>query len=328
MTTQVACPVCGTLMREIVWGYGTIADVADAGDVVIGGCVIDVDGVGRVAALQCPECGTRADEHGVALERPRPPDTVEHPFAVAFSSPPGPNEEVTMTDQQRSEQQHRTGGEHGTDERRPTGEHSATGGHGATGGPGEHVTHGEHGADASPYVDVDFGGIASGGDWRDHVEPYASREDELPQPSPSAPDRIDPYASREDALPERSAPARDHVDPYASREDRLPPASPSAPDRVDPYASREDPVPEAGGPGWRDRVEPFAPDAERADASGDVQSDARAVGGPGEAVPGETVPDEAVPGEAASDDAVPGEAASADAVPGEAVPDEAEPREP
>ena len=59
MTTQVACPVCGTLMREIVWGYGTIADVADAGDVVIGGCVIDVDGVGSVAALQCPECGTR-----------------------------------------------------------------------------------------------------------------------------------------------------------------------------------------------------------------------------------------------------------------------------
>ena len=75
-------------------------------------------------------------------------------------------------------------------------------------------------------------------------------------------------------------------------------------------------------------VEPFAPDAERADASGDVQSDARAVGGPGEAVPGETVPDEAVPGEAASDVAVPGEAASADVVPGEAVPDEAEPREP
>jgi predicted RNA-binding Zn-ribbon protein involved in translation (DUF1610 family) len=227
MATQVACPQCGTPMREIVWGYGTIADVADAGDVVIGGCVIDVDAAGRAAALQCPECGTRADARGVALERPQPAPTTEHPFAVAFSSPPGSNEEVTMSEQAPK-----------GDEQRPPG--------------------GGHAADASPYVDEDFGGVASGGDWRDHVEPYASREDALPTASAPTPERVEPYASREDALPERSAPSAERVEPYASREDALPPSSAPAPDHVDPYASREDALPEPGDPAWRDRIAPFA----------------------------------------------------------------------
>lgn len=226
MTTQLACPTCGSAMREIVWGYGTIADVADAGDVVIGGCVIDVDAAGRAAVLQCPVCGTRADEHGVALVKPPPPATTEHPFAVAFSSVKPARQEVTMT------------------------EHES-----AAGNPGA-----ADGADGSPFVDEDFGGIASGGDWREHVAPYASREDELPQASASAPARVDPYASREDQLPERHAAAPDHVDPYASREDALPPKSSSAPDHVDPYASREDLLPEQGG-AWRDRIDPFAADS-------------------------------------------------------------------
>lgn len=221
MATQQACPTCGTLMREIVWGYGTIADVADAGDVVIGGCVIDVDDIGRVAALQCPACGTRADEHGVALEKPEPA-TTEHPFAVAFSNPP-PVREVTMTEH--------SGAQDRADRAR--------------------------GADSSPFVDEDFGGIASGGDWRDHVEPYASREDPLPQASPPSPEQVEPYASREDRLPERPAAARERVEPYASREDALPEPGAASPEHVDPYASREDPVPERGD-GWRDRIDPFA----------------------------------------------------------------------
>ncbi|GEK80049.1 hypothetical protein ABA31_14000 [Agrococcus baldri] len=235
-------------MREIVWGYGTIADVADAGDVVIGGCVVDVDTVGRVAALQCPACGTRADETGVALEPPDPPATTEHPFAVAFSNPLPSRGVVTMTDETR---------------------------------PGDER---ERAADASPYVDEDFGGIASGGDWRDHVEPYASREDRLPQPSAPHPERVEPYASREDELPQRAAAASDRVEPYASREDELPPASAASPEHVDPYASREDQVPERGGD-WRDRIDPY-------DASP----------GPAEpAPPGEPVPGEPVPGESVRD---------------------------
>lgn len=255
MTTQVACPACGTPMREIVWGYGTIADVADAGDVVIGGCVIDVDASGRVAALQCPVCGTRADSHGVALVQPAPPATTEHPFAVAFSNPQPVRQEVTMT-------------EHAN-----TGDGPGAAEHGAAGG-----------SDASRYVDEDFGGIASGGDWKDHVEPYASREDALPQRSSPAPDHVEPYASREDQLPERSEPSADRVEPYASREDAVPPASAESPDRVDPYASREDSLPEGGG-AWRDRIDPFAAGA----APESV---------PGEAVPDGSGADEPVPGEA------------------------------
>ncbi|MCH1881703.1 hypothetical protein [Agrococcus sp. ARC_14] len=224
MANEVACPTCGTPMREIVWGYGTIADVADAGDVVIGGCVIDVDTLGRVAALQCPACGTRADAQGVALERPDVPATTEHPFAVSFSNPLPSEGVVTMTD----EAQPLSG--QGTD-----------------------------GADASPFVEEDFGGIASGGDWRDHVEPYASREDQLPEPSAPSREHVEPYASREDPVPERSAPSPERVEPYASREDPLPGASASAPDRVDPYASREDPLPQGDG-GWRDRIDAFAAD--------------------------------------------------------------------
>ncbi|SDS05696.1 hypothetical protein [Agrococcus carbonis] len=225
MATQVACPQCGTLMREIVWGYGTIADVADAGDVVIGGCVIDVDAGGRAAALQCPACGTRTDAHGIALERPQPAPTTEHPFAVAFSSPPGTDEEVTMSEQASQ---------------------------------GEEQPPGGHEADASPYVDDDFGGVASGGDWRDHVEPYASRDDALPTASAPAPERVEPYASRDDALPARAASSPERVPPYASREDALPPSSAPAPDHVDPYASREDALPDAADRAWRDRIAPFA----------------------------------------------------------------------
>lgn len=258
-------------MREIVWGYGTIADVADAGDVVIGGCVIDVDDGGRVAALQCPACGTRADEHGVALEKSTP-ETTEHPFGVAFSNAQHPRQEATMREQR-----------------------SADGNVGPAAG-----------ADAASYADDDFGGIASGGDWREHVEPYASREDEVPQSAAPSPEWVEPYASREDEVPERSAAAQDRVEPYASRKDPVPDRGASAADRVEPYASREDAVPERGGQ-WRERIDPFAAD-------------------PGsQAVPGEAPPDEAPPTDeaaarAASGAAVPGEAVPGAAVPGAAVP--------
>ncbi|WP_413317739.1 hypothetical protein AA0Z99_12205 [Agrococcus sp. 1P02AA] len=211
MATQLECPTCGSTMREIVWGYGTIADVTDAGDVVIGGCVIDVDPDGRVAALQCPACGTRADADGVALERPEPTAT-EHPFAVAFSNPQPTGQEagVRVPD----------GGDH---------ERSA---HGRSDG-GAAV---RAAMDASPFVDDDFGGIASGGDWRDHVEPYASREDPLPEHGVPTAERVEPYASREDAVPTGSASIPERVGPYASREDRLPERSEGWRDRIDPYA--------------------------------------------------------------------------------------------
>lgn len=252
MTTQMACPTCGTLMQEIVWGYGTIADVADAGDVAIGGCVIDVDDVGRVAALQCPACGTRADEHGIALERPTPA-TTEHPFGVAFSSSQHPRQEVTMREQWNAD--------------------------GDVGGA--------EGADASPFVDEDFGGIASGGDWRDHVEPYASREDPVPQSSAPSPERVEPYASRDDQIPERSASVPDRVEPYASREDQLPERGASTRGSVDPYASREDLMPEDDGE-WRDHIDPFAAE-------------------PGsQGVPGEPMLGEALAAEAEAAEAVPG----------------------
>jgi predicted RNA-binding Zn-ribbon protein involved in translation (DUF1610 family) len=253
MAKQLACPTCGTALREIVWGYGTLADVTEAGDVVIGGCVVDVDSDGRVAALQCPACGTRTDKTGVALERPEPPATTEHPFAVAFSNPQ-PSRGVVMM----------------TDEAQPGGGRS------------------DEGADASPFVDEDFGGIASGGDWRDHVEPYASREDALPQGGAPTPDHVEPYASREDALPQRSASAPEQVEPYASREDQLPAASSSAPERVEPYASREDPLPERGN-AWRDSIDTFA-------TAPGVRADA-------EAVPGSDEPaEEAAPPGLAVDD--------------------------
>lgn len=247
MANQVACPTCGTPMREIVWGYGTIADVADAGDVVIGGCVVDVDTAGRVAALQCPACGTRADATGIALERPEPAPAGPHPFAVAFSNPLPTEGVVTMAQQTGS-------GEHDaavTDDQGVTRDAGAAPGTGA-----------EHSTDASGYVDDDFGGVASGGDWRDHVEPYASREDALPERSAPAPDHVEPYASREDALPERSASAPERVEPYASREDVLPEAGAASPDRVDPYASREDALPESGG-AWRESIDPYDASGER-----------------------------------------------------------------
>ncbi|WP_347755302.1 hypothetical protein [Agrococcus sp. ProA11] len=257
MTTQTACPTCGNLMQQIVWGYGTIADVADAGDVAIGGCVIDVDDVGRVAALQCPACGTRADEHGVALERPRPA-TTEHPFGVAFSSSQHPRQEMTMREQSDAD------GDVGAAEE----------------------------ADPSRFVDGDFGGIASGGDWRDHVEPYASREDPVPTSSAPSPERVEPYASREDEVPERSASAPDRVEPYASRDDEVPERGGSARDRVDPYASREDPVPERDGE-WRDHIDPFA-------------ADPGSQGVPGEPLPGEAVSPETAMAEASAGEAGPG----------------------
>ncbi|WP_072314660.1 hypothetical protein [Agrococcus sp. Marseille-P2731] len=202
MATQLECPNCGSTMREIVWGYGTIADVADAGDVVIGGCVIDVDPDGRVAALQCPACGTRADADGAALERPEPTAT-EHPFAVAFSNPQPAKQEAPMSDHERND-----------------------------GGAAVRAA-----MDASPFVDEDFGGVASGADWRDHVEPYASREDALPEHGHPTPDHVEPYASREDALPAGSTPTPERVGPYASRDDRLPERSGGWRDRIDPYAS-------------------------------------------------------------------------------------------
>lgn len=284
MTTQVACPACGTLMREIVWGYGTIADVADAGDVVIGGCVIDVDDVGRVAALQCPACGTRADEHGIALEKSTP-ETTEHPFGVAFSNAQHPRQEATMHEQRSAD--------------------------GSVGGAA--------GADAASYADDDFGGIASGGDWREHVEPYASREDEVPQSASTSPERVEPYASREDAVPERSASTPDRVEPYASRKDPVPERGAAAADRVEPYASREDAVPERDGQ-WRERIDPFAADPGSKGVPGEPMP--REAAPAGEAAPGAAVPGEAVPGEAVPGAAAPGEAVPDEAVPGAALPSE------
>ncbi len=229
MATVPACPNCGSAMREIVWGYGTIADVADAGDVVIGGCVVDVDDGGRVAALQCPICDTRTDAAGVALAVPQPRATTAHPFDVSFSSPPRERWEVTMP---------------GAAERQQ-GEPEAPDGAGGSGGSG------------SPFVDDDFGGAAADGGWRDRVEPYASREDPLPSGSAPAPERVQPYASREDRLPSGGPVMPDHVEPYASRSGDLPPASAPSREHVDPYASRNDVVPQATG-AWQERIEPYA----------------------------------------------------------------------
>jgi len=249
MASVPVCPSCGSALREIVWGYGTIADVEDAGDVVIGGCVIDVDEGGRVAAMQCPACGTRTDAAGIALEAQQPPATTEHPFDVSFSSPPRERWEVTMTDPgPRSGQQQPQGSTEGT----------------------------------TPFVDDDFGGEAARDAWRYRVEPYASHDDALPPPSAPTPERVEPYASRDDAVPAGGAATPDRVQPYASREHDLPPASAPGRDRVDPYASRDDRLPEAGG-GWRERVEPFAAGSEA--AAGGLPADPAGEAAPAEALP-------------------------------------------
>ncbi|MGC5076349.1 hypothetical protein [Agrococcus sp. DT81.2] len=233
MASVPICPNCGSALREIVWGYGTIADVEDAGDVVIGGCVIDVDDVGRVAAMQCPICGTRTDAEGVALEAPQPPATTEHPFDVSFSSPPRERWEVTMTDPGPS-------------------------GHGGQETPDAESAPGAPDGGGLGFVDEDFGGSRPGGDgWRERVEPYASRDDPLPPPSAPAPERVEPYASREDAVPGAGQATPDRVEPYAARSGDLPPASAPSREHVDPYASRDDVVPQATG-AWQERIEPYA----------------------------------------------------------------------
>lgn len=232
MAKAMACPECGTAMREIVWGYGTIADVADAGDVVIGGCVVDVDEDGRVAAFQCPACGTRTDAAGLRLERPEPTGPAEHPLAVSFSSPPPEPWEVTVPQSEGAQQR---------EQQEPFGE----------AGQGFAVP------SSAPFVDEDFGGAPPGAGWRERVEPYSSHDDPLPVGSAPAPDRVPPYASREDALPDPGGRMPDHVAPYASREDPVPTASAPAPDRVDPYASREDEPPPSPA-GWRERIDPYS----------------------------------------------------------------------
>jgi hypothetical protein len=248
MAMMLACPSCGTPMREIVWGFGTLADMEEQGDVVVGGCVVDVDEVGRVAFAECPSCGTRADQHGIALERPEPAPAGEHPFAVSFSSPPSDKWEVSMSD--------------------------------ATRPPGA-AEQGEGGFAAD-----DFGAARSAPDtWRDQVDPYSSHDDEVPQPSAPAPDRVEPYASREDALPERGGAAPERVEPYASHDDDVPAGSAPSPERVAPYSSHDEAVPDRSGQ-WRERVEPFAA-GDGAGEAGAGSADAvdRADEAPGERVP-------------------------------------------
>ena len=219
-------------MREIVWGFGTLADVDGVGDVVIGGCVVDVDTQGRVAVAQCPNCGIRADSDGVALERPQPAP-VAHPFDVSFSSPPSTEWEVGMSEQYSAEQS--------------SAEPSAVG----AAQPAEAM------ASTAASAEPGSGSAASAaGTWRDRVEPYSSHDVQLPPQSAPAPDRVEPYSSHDDSLPDGGAAWPDRVEPYTSRGDDAPPASAPHRDAIDPYASREDPLPE-GGSGWRERVEPF-----------------------------------------------------------------------
>ena len=84
----------------------------------------------------------------------------------------------------------------------------------------------DDGADASPFVDEDFGGIASGGDWRDHVEPYASREDPLPEHGNAWRDSIDTFATapgvRADAeeVPGADEPVEEAAPPGMAVDDR------------------------------------------------------------------------------------------------------------
>ncbi|GGN76655.1 hypothetical protein GCM10010968_00250 [Agrococcus terreus] len=197
MASAQACPSCGTAMRPIVWGYGTIADVADAGDVVIGGCVVDVDEVGRVAAFQCPACGTRADDGGFALEQPEPVvAVVEHPFSVG-ASPAPVQQEVSMSD---ASQQQFSGDDFG-----------AAVGEGSW--PGQ----------ATPYSSRDDEIPAASAAAPDHVEPYSSRSGETPPPSAPMPDHVEPYASRSDDIPGAPGASVDRVEPYASREQDDPP---------------------------------------------------------------------------------------------------------
>ena len=232
MTTTIACPSCGTAMREIVWGFGTLADVDDVGDVVIGGCVVDVDTQGRVAVAQCPNCGTRAGSDGVALERPQPAP-VAHPFDVSFSSPPSTKWEVGMPEQSSAE--------------RSRAESSAVG----AAQPAEAM------ASTSASAEPGSGAAASAPrTWRDRVEPYSSHDDSLPDGGVAWRDRVEPYSSRDDSLPDGDAAWPDRLEPYTSRGDDAPPASAPHRDAVDPYTSREDPLPESGN-GWRERVEPF-----------------------------------------------------------------------
>lgn len=51
--------------------------------------------------------------------------------------------------------------------------------------------------DRPPFEDHDFGGDAEQHATPDHVEPYASRDDELPRPVPAMPDHVEPYSSRD-----------------------------------------------------------------------------------------------------------------------------------
>ncbi|WAC67093.1 hypothetical protein OVA14_04905 [Agrococcus sp. SL85] len=172
MASRPGCPSCGTALREIVWGYGTIADVADAGEVVIGGCVVDVDQDGRVAVLQCPACGTRTDDAGVALAQPAPVvGVVEHPFSVgmggAGTAPAAADREVVMTDAQQP-------GWSGEDFGGAVGEGSW---------PGR----------AEPYASREDALPPASAPLPDHVAPYASRDREAPPAGTSTwHDHIDP----------------------------------------------------------------------------------------------------------------------------------------
>lgn len=194
MASRQGCPSCGSALREIVWGYGTIADVADAGEVVIGGCVVDVDEDGRVAALQCPACGTRTDDAGVALAQPAPVvGVVEHPFSVgaggAGTASAAADREVVMSD--ASQQQGWSGEDFG-------------------GAVGEGSWPGR----AEPYASREDALPAASAPMPDHVEPYASRDSAMPAASAPTPDHVVPYASRDrEAPPAVTSTWHDRIDP-------------------------------------------------------------------------------------------------------------------
>lgn len=242
MATPKECPVCGSATKPIVWGYATIPDVEDAGDAIIGGCVVDVDAAGRVAVAQCERCGTRVDASGAALERTAPtsPDPPVNPFQVGSQGARG----------------RATGaGASGTA--------SGPGGSGAS-APAADLA----GTDTTQEATMTDPSQTNG--WRDRIDPYSAPSgDDVPPPSAPHPDHVEPYASREDALPEGGGARPDRVEPYASRSDEeLPPAQREARDRVDPYASRSDDVPERGEDAWKDRIAPYdeSPSADDAQA--------------------------------------------------------------
>lgn len=55
-----------------------------------------------------------------------------------------------------------------------------------------------HDGDRPPFDDRDFGGDAEPHATPDHVAPYASRDEALPQTgSVSMPDHVEPYSSRD-----------------------------------------------------------------------------------------------------------------------------------